>query len=72
MKLYLNGLTYKYAVEQMLLTLFPAERPEYPQGRPQGERMELSLRRGQRFTTASCRLVTAEGRFCGRAAAANR
>ena len=72
MKLYLTGLSYKYAVEQMLLTLFPAERPEYPQGRPQGERMEISLHRGQRFTTAFCRLVTANGSFSGRAAAANR
>ena len=27
MDLYLAGHNYKYAVEQMLLTLFPAERP---------------------------------------------
>ena len=30
MKLYLYGHDYKYAAEQMLLTLFPAQRPEYP------------------------------------------
>ena len=30
MRLYLSGHDYKYAVEQMLLTLFPDERPEYP------------------------------------------
>ena len=39
MKLYLYGHEYKYAVEQMLLTLFPAERPQYPEGEPEGERM---------------------------------
>ena len=30
MKLYLSGHDYRYAVEQMLLTLYPEERPEYP------------------------------------------
>ena len=30
MKLYLKGHNYRYATEQMLLTLFPGERPEYP------------------------------------------
>ena len=34
MKLYLNGHNYKYAAEQMLLTLFPGERPEYPDAPP--------------------------------------
>ncbi len=32
MKLYLRGHDYKYAAEQMLLTLFPAQRPGYPAG----------------------------------------
>ena len=36
MKLYLKGHDYKYATEQMLLTLFPGERPSYPD-RPAGE-----------------------------------
>jgi oxygen-independent coproporphyrinogen-3 oxidase len=31
MKLYLKGHSYKYAVEQIMLMLFPAERPEYPE-----------------------------------------
>jgi len=56
-KLYLYGHDYKYAAEQMLLTMFPGERPEYPEGRPAGDRMELRLSRGERYTTASCRLV---------------
>ena len=34
MKLYLRGHDYRYAVEQMLVTLFPGQRPEYPEGRP--------------------------------------
>ena len=71
MKLYLKGHAYKYAVEQMLLTLYPGERPEYPEGRPVGERMEISLSRGGRYTTAVCRLHTAEGGFTGRAAVPN-
>ena len=69
MKLYLYGHEYKYAVEQMLLTLFPAERPQYPDGKPEGERMEIRLSRGDKRVTAACRLYTAAGRFDGRAAA---
>ena len=45
MRLYLTGHDYQYAVEQMLLTLFPGERPEYPEGAPAGERMEIRLHR---------------------------
>lgn len=49
MKLYLYGHDYKYAAEQMLLTLFPAQRPEYPAGPPApGEdALVLSLHRGR-------------------------
>ena len=43
MNLYLIGHDYRYAVEQMLLTLFPDERPEYPDGRPTGDRVELRM-----------------------------
>ncbi len=57
MRLYLRGHEYRYAVEQMLLTLYPAERPEYPAGKPEGERIELSLRRAAKRVTASCLLV---------------
>lgn len=56
MRLYLYGHEYKYAAEQILLTLFPAERPEYPDGRPEGERMELRLHTGRVYTTATCHL----------------
>ena len=71
MKLYLQGHDYKYAVEQMLLTLYPGQRPEYPAGRPEGERMEIRLSRGERFTTATCVLHRDGGRWLGRAAAGN-
>ena len=57
MKLYLYGHEYKYAAEQMLLTMFPGERPEYPEGKPEGDHMVLRLSRAQKYTTASCRLV---------------
>ena len=70
MRLYLIGHDYKYAVEQMLLTMFPEERPEYPEGRPQGERMEVRLSRGERYTTATCALHRGAQVFRGRAAAA--
>ena len=36
MKLYLHGHDYRYAVEQMMMTLFPGQRPEYPETAPDG------------------------------------
>ena len=58
MKLYLYGHDYKYAAEQMLLTLFPAQRPEYPAGPPApGEdALVLSLHRGAVWATATAAL----------------
>ena len=50
----------------MPLTLFPDERPVYPDGRPTGDRAELRLMSGAKVTTATCVLVyqgrTANGR----------
>ena len=69
MRLYLIGHDYKYAVEQMLLTMFPEERPEYPEGKPAGDRMEIRLSRGSRYTTAACALWRSGQVFRGRAAA---
>ena len=48
MYLILQGHDYRYAAEQMLLTLFPEERPEYLQGLlPPGENAAvLTLRSG--------------------------
>ena len=71
MRLYLTGHEYKYAVEQMLLTMFPGERPEYPAGRPSGDRMEIRLSSGAQRTTAVCVYRRGEERFCGRASVPN-
>lgn len=43
MDLYFHGHDYKYAAEQMLLTLFPEERPVYPEGEPQPDADHLLL-----------------------------
>ena len=54
MKLFFEGHEYRYAAEQMLATLFPGEKPEYPASSPAGRRIQLSLRRSAVWTTASC------------------
>ena len=43
MRLYLIGHDYRYAVEQMMLTLFPGQHPEYPGGPPDGTGPALLL-----------------------------
>ena len=57
MVLLLENHDYKYAVEQMLLTLFPAERPVYVDA-DAGQRplLRLRLSYGARYVTASARL----------------
>ena len=64
MDLYFTGHDYKYAAEQMLLTLFPAERPVYPEHAPAGDRAEIALESGE----AVCRLTMHGACFEGRAA----
>ena len=67
MDLYFYGHDYKYAAEQMLLTLFPEERPVYPEGEPQpgSDHLVLTLREEGNLLTARARLTvggkTAEG-----------
>lgn len=68
MKLFLFGHEYRYAAEQILLTLFPDEHPEYPQGLPEGDRAELSLFKGEKKYTAVCRLYQNGAEFRGSAA----
>ena len=68
MKLYLHGHDYKYAAEQMLLSLYPSERPEYPEGAPAGDRTELKLSAGKKYTTASCKLVLGGEIYRGKSA----
>jgi len=52
MHLFLIGHDYKYAAEQILLTLFPKERPVYPESPSEADRAEICLE-GQ---TVCCRL----------------
>ena len=53
------------------MTLFPGEKPEYPDGKPEGRRMEIRLSRSAQFTTAVCRYRDGELNGRGRAAATN-
>ena len=59
MKLYLKGHDYKYAAEQMLLTLFPDQRPEYDDQPPAAgeDHLVLSLSRGKLWATATAKLT---------------
>ncbi len=70
MKLYLHGTDNKYAAEQTLLTLFPSERPEYPEGAPDGERCELTVTRGEKYAVCTARLVRGGEVYHGTARAA--
>ena len=53
MQLLLIGHDYKYAAEQMLLTLFPDERPEYG-GALREPYLRIRLHRAEHITSASC------------------
>lgn len=59
MKLYLIGHDYKYAAEQMLLTLFPDQRPQYPDTpcAPEEDALRLSLSVGDTWVTATADLT---------------
>lgn len=58
MKLYLKGHDYKYAIEQIMLTLFPGERPIYSEEGPgPGDAAAIvSLRSGETWTTGRTEL----------------
>ena len=59
MKLYFHSHDYKYAAEQMLLTLFPDQRPEYDDQPPAAgeDHLVLSLSRGKLWATATAKLT---------------
>ena len=59
MKITLVNNDYRYAAEQMLLTLFPGERPVY--GGEADSAVTLSLHRGAAWLTATARLTWAGG-----------
>ena len=71
MKLYLVNHDQRYAAEQMLLTLFPAERPEYPEEMTDGDCAVLTLSRGAHNATVTCRLRRDGKTVLGRAAVPN-
>lgn len=57
MKLYLKNHNYRYAAEQILLMMFPDQRPEYPTEPTDEDHVVITLSRGKQRVTASCRLV---------------
>lgn len=61
MKLLLKGHDYKYAAEQMLLTLFPGEKPEYTDAESDSS-AEISLTEGAEYATAVTKLFR-EGKW---------
>ena len=71
MKLYLVNHDQRYAAEQMLLTLFPDERPEYPETPTDGDCAILTRSVGAQTTTVTCRLRRDGRRALGRAAIPN-
>lgn len=71
MRLYFRGHDCRYAAEQSLLMLFPGEKPEYPEGSPSGERCELRVSRGAKYTVCTALLVRSGAAFRGRAQAKN-
>jgi len=58
-----DGSRYRYAAEQMMLTLFPGERPEYPEGpaptslTAEGNAVIFTLHRGKKLTNMSALLL---------------
>ena len=71
MRLYFSGHDCRYAAEQTLLMLFPGEKPEYPEGPPSGDRCELTVKRGGRYTVCSALLVRGGLSFHARAQVEN-
>ena len=64
MKLRLIGHDYKYAVEQIMLMMFPGERPEYAEPEQGTLSAEIKVSRSERYATASTRLQTTDGVVC--------
>ena len=61
---------YHFAVEQMMLTLFPGERPEYPPKLPkstaeEGNGAVFTLRRGKKLTSVSALVLRPQGHYNG-------
>ena len=68
MKLQLQGHEYQYAVEQMLATLFPGEKPDYSPATKEEDFIRVSFREAEKYATSVC-LYRCENRaYLGRAA----
>ncbi len=67
MEIFLTGHDYRYAAEQMLLSLYPEERPLYPEKPSGADAVRLSLRRGRRYAVCVCRLSRGGRRSRGEA-----
>ena len=67
MKLYLRGHDFRYAAEQTMMTLFPGQRPSYPDGEPDGSGPAALLALSEEGGTlaASATLWWAGGVFTG-------
>ena len=50
------GHEYKYAVEQIMLMLFPSERPTYPERPTEGMHAHVKLSEGKVWLTATTAL----------------
>ena len=57
MEILLTGHDYRYAVEQMMFTLYPGEKPVYPDVPTGSDCVEVTVRQGAVYTTAVCRLT---------------
>ncbi len=69
MELFLVNNDYKYAVEQIMLMLFPGESPVYPDSPGGGLRAEVKLSDGEVYVTAVCTITDADGKtYSGKAA----
>lgn len=67
MELFLIDHNYKYAAEQIMLLLFPGEKPVYPERHETDFWTEIRLFRGEKRATAICRLYVGKQAFIGRA-----
>ena len=67
MELFMIGHEYKYAVEQIMLMLFPTERPTYPETPGEGLTARVSLREGETWATATTVITDRGQRWYGTA-----
>ena len=68
MKLQLPGHEYQYAVEQMLATLFPGEKPDYSPAGQKEAFIRVSFHEAKKFATAVCLFRCKTVVYSGRAA----